>query len=104
MVQLQILPKKEYRNPAGIELLRSKLKSAGLNFISAGYASISAEIDEVSFGELLGSKLRVIEPKPSGDRDFGAAGGYAADSAIVIPSSLAPWVESITIAPPFIRI
>lgn len=104
MVQLQILPKKEYRNPAGIELVRTKLKSAGLTFISAGYASIAAEIDETSFARVFGSNLRVIEPKPPGDHDFGAVGGYASDSPLVIPSSLASCLDSITVAPPFTRI
>src|SRR5689334_20385693 len=104
MVQLQILPKKEYRNAAGIELLRAKLPSAGLKFVFAGAASISAEIDEASFTKVFGASLRSLEPKPPGDRDFGQAGGYAADSPLVVPPGLAPYVESVTLPPPLTRL
>jgi hypothetical protein len=46
--------------------------------------------------------VQEIEPRPPGNKDFGRSGGYASGE-LPIPESLRDYVESITVASPYLR-
>jgi hypothetical protein len=102
MVKLQILLRREWRNPDGIDRVKRIASSLGLTPTTAGLASVSAEISDADFQALFGKLLESIEPRPPGRGDFGSPGGYVSEP-LLVPDSLQTYVESVSIAPPHTR-
>ena len=79
-LRLQILLRKPYRNPEGVEKTRAALKSLGMEPTTSGAASLAATVDEKTAESVFGSSPQSGEVLP-------------------ISSSLAEYVESISVAP-----
>ena len=102
VVKLQILIRKDWRNEEGINRIRDLLRDLRIDFIDAGQATLSAEMPAADFQELFGTGSVKIEPQGPGESDFGRSGGYAAGE-LAVPAQLRPYVESISVPPPHIR-
>ena len=82
--------------------MRGIAASLGITPTTSGAASVSGEITSEVFETLFGTKVRKVGPRPPGASDFGSPGG-AASNVINVPEVLREYVESITVAPPHIR-
>lgn len=100
VIKLQILLHKAWRTPQGIDMVKKIAVSLGIKPTVSGAATVSGEIEPRAFESLFVRKVKGVRPPP-GKRDFGVPGG--ADSGLLaIPEPLREYVESITVAPPYI--
>ncbi len=102
MIKLQILLQKPWRTPEGVEQVRKIIKSIGLKPTAKGSTTVSAEISKDSFEELFKTTATEVAAKPPGTRDFGKSGGHASGD-LPVPEPLQKYVESITVASPYLR-
>jgi hypothetical protein len=101
-VKLQLLLRREWRNAEGIDHAKRLAPTIGLNITAAGAASVSAETGPADFERIFGTRVEEIAPRPPGQQDFGSPGGYAAGD-LPVPEPLQPYVETISVAPPYTR-
>jgi hypothetical protein len=100
VIKLQILLRKAWRTPQGIDTVKNIAKSLGIKPTASGVATLSCEIEPQAFESLFVRNVRGARPRPSGERDSGLLG--AADSGLLaVPEPLREYVESITVAPPY---
>lgn len=102
LVKLQLLLRKESRTPHGVASARQVALSLGIVPTASGIASLSAEMQDDAFESLFSQNLQRVEPRPPNATDFGSPGGSSA-AVLDVPLALQPYVESITVAPPHIR-
>ncbi len=102
VIKLQILLHKAWRTPQGMDTVKKIAESLGIKPTASGAATLSGEIKSQAFESLFAQKVREVRPQPPGKRDFGTPGG-AVSGLLVIPEPLREYVESITVAPPHIR-
>ena len=84
MIRLQVLLRDGWRHDEGVRLVQDGLKSLGINPTSAGRVTVSADVSPETFRHIFGR-----------DASPGAN--------LTVPSTLAPYVESVSIAPPHVR-
>jgi hypothetical protein len=84
MIRLQVLLRDNWRHDEGVRLVQNRLKSLGITPTAAGHVTVSAETSPETFRDTFGH-----------DESSGAS--------LTVPPMLAPFVESISIAPPHIR-
>ena len=84
-MRLQLLLKRESRNPAAIQAAHETLKAAGITPTASGAATISGEVSPEAFRTL-----------------FPGASETSSD-ALPVPKALAQHVESVTLAPQHLR-
>jgi hypothetical protein len=97
-VKLQLLLRKEWRNPQGIEKVRGILSSLGLSPTAGGLVTISADIEPEKFKNMFGVTATETAPQPPGEREAGRSGGYISPD-LKVPAALSDYVESISAAP-----
>jgi len=102
MIKVQILLRKIWRTPEGIAAVRKIAPSLGITPTASGAASLSGEIDAQAFESLFGQEAVEVSPRGPGASDFGTSGG-AVSGELSAPEPLREYVESITVAPPHIR-
>lgn len=102
MIKLQILIRQPWRTVEGVERVRGVASSLGIKPTAAGRATISAEVGEQGFEAMFHRPLQEVLPQPPGSSDFGRSGGYVSGD-LPIPEPLKEYIESITVAPPYIR-
>ena len=73
-IKIQVLLRREWQTPDGIEKARNCLVQAGLRPTVAGLATISAELDQDHFQFLFGTSATDLPPRPSAAGDFGRSG------------------------------
>ena len=100
-VKLQVLLRKAWRNADGIEKVRKLLTEIGLKPTASGAATISAEAQPEHFETVFGVRPDSKPPRPPSGTDFGQSGG-SVSSDLAVPDALAPYVESISAAPPHV--
>ena len=103
MVKLQILLRQPWRTSEGIERVRDLLGTMGMKPTSSGRTTLSAEIAEDSFEQLFHVPVTKLDSRPPGGRDFGRSGGGVSDD-LIVPEPLGEYVESITVASPYLRL
>jgi len=101
LVKLQVLLRREWRTPEGIEEVSGLLTSMGITPTATGLATISADVEQERFEKLFGQTAREIAPKPPGERNFGESGGHVTPE-LTVPAPLRQHVQSISAAPPHI--
>jgi hypothetical protein len=97
-IKLQILLRREWRTPQGIEKVREILRSIELIPTSGGAATISAEVEPKQFEETFGVTATATAPQPPGKNEFGGSAGYVSPD-LKVPAALSEFVESISAAP-----
>ena len=97
-VKIQILLRREWRTPDGIEKVRNSLVEAGFRPTAAGLATISAELDQEHFRSLFGTPATDVPPRDPTAGDFGQSGGHVSEP-LKVPQSLERYVEKISVAP-----
>ena len=102
LVKLQLLLRKESRTPQGVAAAKGIALSLGIVPTASGFTSLSAEMQDEAFESLFKQNLRKVEPRAPSAADFGSPGGSSA-GPLEVPTALQPYIESITIAPPYIR-
>ena len=96
---MQILLRRDWRTPDGVAKAVELLRANGMTPTASGAATISATIAADRFEPMFGVKATPVAPQPSGQTDFGRAGGYESP-ALRVPEPLDACVESISAAPP----
>ena len=91
-------------SPSGRAELLARLRDLGFDQISEGRATVSAAIGEDAFSGVFGATVAPIAPRPPGGKDYGHAGGSHLESAVEIPPVLAPYVRTVSLTPPAIRL
>ena len=99
MVKLQLLLRKQWRTPEGVESVRKAAAAIGMTPTASGAASVSAEMDPAAFSKLFGQPVQHLPRRPAGPTDFGTSSG-GASGPLKVPAALSDYVESITVAPP----
>ena len=102
MIKLQILLSRPWRTAEGVETVRELAAAVGIKPTAEGRTTISAEVTPDEFAEIFRTSVQEVEPRPAGDRDFGSSGGHVAGE-LPIPQPLRKYVESITVAAPYLR-
>jgi len=102
VINLQILLRNEHRSPADIEKVREIAQALGMKPTSSGAASVSAEMEPLTFESMFGQKAPETPSRMPSRGEFGAPGGSVSD-VLPVPEILQPLVESITVAPPYIH-
>jgi hypothetical protein len=102
LIKVQILLRKAWRTTEGIATVKEIAASLGIKPTTSGAASVSAEIESEAFEALFGERAQEVAPRPPNDSDFGSPGG-AISGVLSIPEPLQRYVESISVAPPHIR-
>jgi hypothetical protein len=97
-IRIQVLLKREWRTPGGIDEVRKALVEAGFMPTVGGLTSVSADIDEDRFRTLFGTSPTEVLPQPLGARDFGQSGGHVS-GPLKVPQSLERYIETISVAP-----
>jgi hypothetical protein len=101
VIKLQILLHKAWRTPQGIDTVKKIAESLGIKPTASGAATLSGEIEPQAFESLFIRTVKGVRPPPPGKRDFGVPAG-AGSGLLAIPEPLREYVESITVAPPYI--
>lgn len=101
-IKLQLLLRKDRRTPEGLSAVREIAASLGIVPTASGAASVSGEIAPRDFESLFGETPREVAPRPPGRDDFGSPGGFES-GPLRVPERLRDYVESITVAPPHVR-
>ncbi|MFC1664841.1 hypothetical protein ACFL17_04345 [Pseudomonadota bacterium] len=96
--------KKKFRNPEGIEKVKSACESLGLTATASGLATLSVRTEAEYFEKIFGVVLERKTRKEISNRDFGESGGFIADESILIPESLKKYVDNISVEPPVTRL
>ena len=102
MIKLQILLRQPWRTSEGIEQVRDLIKSMGIKPTTEGRTTVSAEITKDAFETIFKTPVQKAAAQPPGSRDFGKSGGHVSGD-LPIPESLKKYVESITVASPYLR-
>ncbi len=76
--------------------------SLGITPTATGAVSVSGDIDPRAFRVLFGARVRKVNPRPPRGADSGSPGGPLS-GPLSVPEPLQPYVESITVAPPHLR-
>jgi hypothetical protein len=97
-IKLQILLRREWRTPQGVETVQGLLRSLGLMPTAGGLATISADIEPEKLEEIFGVTATETAPQPPGGREFGRSGGNISPE-LKVPAALSDYVESISAAP-----
>jgi len=103
MIKLQILLHQPWRTSEGIERVRELIKSLGIKPTVDGRTTVSAEISKDAFDAIFKIPVQKVAAQPPGSRDFGRSGGDVSGD-LPIPEALREYVESITVASPYLRI
>lgn len=82
-------------------MVKKIVESLGIKPTTSGAVSLSGEIESQAFESLFVKKVKEVRPQPPGKRDF-CTPGDAGSGLLVIPEPLREYVESITVAPPYI--
>ena len=88
------------RKPAAMAAVQTIAQKLGFQITTTGRATISFRIDPEIFQQVFGVSAHPVSPRPAGDKDFGAQGGYIVDSDLKIPDELVQFVETIGVVPP----
>lgn len=102
MVAIQLLLLGPYRTPEGVAIVRRVSTDLGITSTSSGTTTLSGQMTEAAFEALFGVPAQRIPPSRPDYGDAGSPGGHKS-GPISIPIELQPFVESITVAPPFRR-
>jgi hypothetical protein len=102
MIKLQILLRQPWRNAEGVEHVREVASSLGIQPTAEGRATISAEVGEQAFETMFHTPVQKLMPQPPSGSDYGRSGGSVSGD-LPIPEPLKEYIESITVAPPHIR-
>ena len=102
MIKLQILLRKPWRTSEGIERVRDLIETMGMQPTLSGRTTLSAEIAEDSFEQVFHVPVTKVAGQPPSDRDFGRSGGDVSED-LMVPEALDEYVESITVASPYLR-
>jgi hypothetical protein len=97
-IKIQILLRREWQTPDGIEKTRNCLVEAGLRPTAAGRATISAELDPDHFQFLFGTPAKDLPRGSPAAGDFGRSGGQSSEP-LQVPRSLERYIEAISVAP-----
>jgi hypothetical protein len=97
-IKIQVLLRREWRTPDGVEKARNSLVEAGLRPTAVGLATISAELDRDRFRSLFGTSATDVPPRRPAAGDFGRSGGHVSEP-LKVPQSLERCVETISVAP-----
>lgn len=97
-IKLQLLLRREWRTPQGIEKVQEIIRSIGMSPTAGGLATISADLEPAKFKEMFGVVATESEPQPPGERDFGRSAGNTSPD-LKVPAALSDFVESISAAP-----
>lgn len=103
MIKLQILLHQPWRTAEGLERVSKLMKSMGIKPTTGGRATVSAEITKDAFESIFKRPVQKVAAQPSGSRDFGRSGGDISGD-LPIPEALQKYVESITVASPYLRL
>lgn len=98
LVKLQILLRKEWRTPQGVEEVRNLLVSFGITTTAAGAATLSAELGDSRFRDVFGTTAIDTPPSSPGEGEFGRSGGHVSQD-LKVPAALSEYVESVSAAP-----
>ena len=102
VIKLQILLRKDWRTPEGLDAVKKIAAALGITPTAAGAATLSGEMEAQAFESLFGQKAQVLSPQPRGKEDFGTPGGAVAGT-LSVPEPLGEYVESISVALPYTR-
>jgi|RhiMetdeSRZDD1v2_1073273.scaffolds.fasta_scaffold59216_3 hypothetical protein len=102
-IKIQLLLRKEWRKPEGIVTVRNITSSLGITPTAWGAVTISGEIEAHAFETLFAQKPQQVGSRLPGASDCGSPGGAVA-GPLEVPEPLREYVESITVAPPHIRL
>jgi hypothetical protein len=84
MYKLQILLRNDWQHDEGVRLVKDRLRALGCAPTAAGRLTVSADCPPEAFRQVFGQTA-----SPQSD--------------LSIPPALAPYVESIAVAPPHVR-
>jgi hypothetical protein len=97
-IKLQILLRREWRTPEGLEKVQAILRTIGLVPTAAGAVTISAEVEASTFQQMFGVTATETPPQPPGKSDYGKSGGNVSPD-LKVPAALSDFVDSISAAP-----
>lgn len=103
MIKLQILLRSRWRNAEGVARAREIAEQLGIKPTAEGRATLSAEVEPEAFKAIFQEPAREVEPSQPGERDFGGPGGHIAGE-LPVPEPLRKYIESITVASPYLRL
>ncbi len=101
-VKLQILLKPAWRSPEGVERAEAIASALNLRPTARGAATVSAEVESPAFEALFGSAPPSEPPAQPPGRNFTAFPDPPRRD-LPVPEPLRDLVQSITVAPPHIR-
>lgn len=102
-VPVSFVLKPEHRNAESTAALRRVLMDLGFSPGEGGLATVSARIDAAGFTRVFGFAVTPVGARGRGIRDAGSAGGFAADREMAVPKAIEPWVSSLSVLPPPMR-
>jgi len=97
-IKLQILLRREWRSPDGLNKVKEILPSIGLTLTAAGATTISAEVEPKAFEETFGVVATESTRQLPGNNEFGRSAGHNSPD-LKVPAALSDFVESISAAP-----
>jgi hypothetical protein len=96
------LLRQPWRTVEGIKRVRELAASLGIKPTAEGLATLSAEMSLEDFAAVFEREPQKVKSRPPKDKDFGRTGGYICGE-LPIPQLLLEYVDSITIASPYLR-
>jgi hypothetical protein len=84
MIRLQVLLRDDWRHEEGVRRVQDRLRSLGMKPTAAGQVTVSAEASPDTFRDTFGPHA-------------------STGATLAVPAPLAPYVESISVAPPHVR-
>jgi hypothetical protein len=102
-IKLQVLLREPWRTAEGVGRARALMAELGMTPTAEGRATISAEIGRDEFATLFQRSVEEIAPQAPSGRDFGRSGGHISGE-LPVPEPLREYVESITVASPYLRL
>lgn len=91
------------RSHEGMQQLVDRATEMGLYVRSKGKATISFGLEQTRFEELFGVPIRRRPAQPPSTGDYGVREGMDALDDLPIPKDLSPYIDSIAVEPPAIR-
>jgi hypothetical protein len=102
-ISVTLMLKSSSRTPEAAARVQEMAAGLGLELTTAGKSSLSFRADPETFTRLFGVTATPVEPRPPGERDFGAPGGHIVEEELKVPDELAEFVESVSVLPPATR-
>ena len=103
VIRLAFLLARDHRRPDRAQAVAVRIADLGIQPTKVGMTSISAQVSEEQFAKIFGVPFKPVSPRPPGEDDAGAPGGFEVCQDLNVPEDLQGEVECVEVVAPASR-